>query len=73
MTREWSDLFEPAERGREITAIGERLARLESEKSNLKQGWTGCSLLRRPWMAGLWQPAMWQSWFDRLRLVPLPC
>ena len=36
MTREWSDLFEPAERGREITAIGERLARLESEKSKLE-------------------------------------
>jgi predicted nuclease with TOPRIM domain len=36
VTREWSDLFETAERDREIAAIRERLARLESEKSNLE-------------------------------------
>jgi hypothetical protein len=38
VTREWSDLFETAERDREITAIGERLARRESEKSEFEAG-----------------------------------
>jgi hypothetical protein len=36
VTREWPDLFETAERDREITAIGEQLVRLESETSKLE-------------------------------------
>jgi hypothetical protein len=36
VTREWSDLFEAAERDREVTAICERLGRLEAEKSKLE-------------------------------------